>query len=108
MKKTLLTFLLAVAAASGAGAQSVTGSSGGQGYYTYIPYRSNDPFVFCTEGVPEHCWVPLVPMLGTYTVTNQYCFNAASAQLYTEVCPQAMGQGGWTGPGSGSTTPFIH
>ena len=27
--------------------------------------RSGDPFVFCTEGMPQHCWVALSPLTGT-------------------------------------------
>ncbi len=67
---------------------SVSAQSGG--YYEFIPYYGNDPFKFCTLGVPWHCWAPVNPMTGQFTVTNQYCFNAASAIQYARVCPKAF------------------
>lgn len=60
------------------------------GYYEFIPYYNNDPFTFCTVGVPQDCWAPISKELGTYTVTNQYCFNPVSAQLFARVCPKAF------------------
>lgn len=60
-------------------------------YYEFIPYYGNDPFVFCTLGVPQDCWVPIDPALGTFTVTYWSCFNPVSAALYTRVCPHAFG-----------------
>ncbi len=72
--------------ASSAGAQST-------GYYEFIPYYGNDPFKFCTLGVPWHCWAPVNPATGQFTVTNQYCFNAASAIQYARVCPKAFQSG---------------
>jgi hypothetical protein len=59
-------------------------------FYTYIPYYNNDPFTFCTVGVPEDCWAPISKELGTFTVTNYYCYNAASSLLFAEVCPKAF------------------
>lgn len=64
------------------------------GFYQPIPYYNNDPFTFCTQGVPEDCWLPLNKELGTFTVTNPYCFNEASAALFATVCPKAFPLGG--------------
>jgi hypothetical protein len=61
-----------------------------KGYYEYLQYYNNDPFTFCTVGVPEDCWAPIDPATGTYTVTNQYCFNAESAMTFARVCPKAF------------------
>ena len=68
MKKSLLTALL-FATSSAAVAQ----------YYEPIPYYNNNPYIFCTVGVPQDCWAPISKELGTFTVTNYYCFNAYSA-----------------------------
>jgi hypothetical protein len=64
-----------------------------QGYYEFIPYWGNNPFLFCTYGVPQDCWAPVSPQLGTYVVTDEYCFNAWSASLYSRVCPKAFPNG---------------
>jgi hypothetical protein len=70
----------------------LTGSAGAvaQGYYEFIPYYGNDPFLFCTLGVPTDCWAPINPATGTFTVTNYYCFNAVSAAQFARVCPHAF------------------
>lgn len=71
-----------------------TGVAAAEGYfYTFIPYYNNDPFTFCTYGVPEDCWLPLSKELGTYTVVYPYCFKPASALLFAEVCPHAFPMG---------------
>jgi hypothetical protein len=86
MKKAI--FLVAALHTAGSvGAQS----SGG--YYEFIPYYNNDPFVFCTVGVPWDCWAPISPQLGLFTVTNPYCFNPTSAAQFARVCPRAFLQG---------------
>ena len=59
-----------------------------------IPYYGNNPYLFCTIGVPTDCWAPISPMTGAFTVTNPYCFNPVSAGLYATVCPQAFIGGG--------------
>lgn len=69
-----------------------------QGFYEYIPYYNNDPFTFCTHGVPEDCWAPVDPSTGSYTVIDEYCFNPVSASLYARVCPHAFGQAGVASP----------
>lgn len=64
------------------------------GFYEYIPYYNNDPFTFCTYGVPEDCWLPISKELGTYTVVHPYCFNSVSALMFARVCPKAFPMGG--------------
>lgn len=59
-------------------------------YYEPIPYYGNNPFIFCTVGVPQDCWVPINPAAGTYAITHHYCFNPVSAALYVRVCPRAF------------------
>ncbi|UGB39387.1 hypothetical protein [Frateuria soli] len=70
----------------------LTGSAGAtaRGYYEFIPYYGNDPFLFCTLGVPTDCWAPISAATGTFTVTNYYCFNAVSAAQFARVCPHAF------------------
>lgn len=63
------------------------------GYYEPIPYYGNNPFLFCTLGVPQDCWAPVNPATGAFVVTNQYCFNAYSAAMYARVCPHAFPHG---------------
>lgn len=61
-----------------------------QGYYEPIPYYGDDPFLFCTFGVPADCWVPLNPATGTFVVWDDECFNPVSAAQYARVCPHAF------------------
>lgn len=70
----------------------MTASAGAvaRGYYEFIPYYGDDPFLFCTLGVPTDCWAPINPATGTFTVTNYYCFNAVSAAQFARVCPHAF------------------
>lgn len=79
--KKLLTFGCMLACSGGVIAQ---------GYYEPIPYYGNDPFVFCTFGVPTDCWFPINPATGTFGVWNYYCFNPVSAAQYARVCPHAF------------------
>jgi hypothetical protein len=58
--------------------------------YEHPQYYNNDPFTFCTDGVPEDCWALIDAATGSYTVTNQYCFNPVSAATYARVCPKAF------------------
>jgi hypothetical protein len=62
-----------------------------QAYYEPIPYYGNNPFIFCTVGVPQDCWFPISKELGTFGISNHYCFNAYSALLFARVCPRAFG-----------------
>jgi hypothetical protein len=71
-----------------------TGTAFAGYFYVPIPYYNNDPFTFCTYGVPEDCWYPISKELGTYGITSQYCFNIVSASLFAEVCPHAFPKGG--------------
>jgi len=61
-----------------------------QGYYEFIPYYDNDPFSFCRYGVPEDCWAPVDPATGSFTVTDEECFNPVSAAQFARVCPHAF------------------
>lgn len=64
--------------------------------------RSNDPFVFCTQGVREHNWAPVNPMTGTWRCTTRCKYvNYRWIPVYQSICPAAMSMGPWTGPGSG-------
>lgn len=95
MKIRALFFVSTLFAAGVANAQS-------GGYYEFIPYYGNDPFKFCMVGVPWHCWAPVNPATGQFTVTNQYCFNPTSAMQYARVCPKAYQPGGGSNAGGGN------
>jgi len=84
MKKAILKGLLL------GGLLTCTGAAVARGYYEFIPYYGNDPFLFCTLGVPTDCWAPISAPTGTFTVTNYYCFNAVSAAQFARVCPHAF------------------
>lgn len=66
-----------------------TGAMAGQ-FYEYIPYYDNNPFIFCTQGVPEDCWIPIDKTRGIYSVTDPECFNPYSAAMFQRVCPHAF------------------
>jgi hypothetical protein len=61
-----------------------------QAYYEFIPYYGNDPFLFCTFGVPEDCWYPIDPATGSFGVSSWYCFNPVSAAQFARVCPHGF------------------
>ncbi|MCW0451194.1 hypothetical protein [Xanthomonas sacchari] len=86
MKNFIFLMTLFVAAPMPSWAQS-------DGYYEFIPYYDNDPFLFCTIGVPSDCWAPINPATGAFTVTNPYCYNAYSSAMYARVCPHAFTSG---------------
>lgn len=93
----ILTLMITPAIGAGSASQSY-----------YLPTgRSNDPFVFCTEGVREDGWVAVNPLTGTWTPVSQYV-NYRWIPTYVYICPKALGQGQWTGAGSGSMVPFFH
>ncbi|WP_329743303.1 hypothetical protein [Dyella sp. A6] len=73
-----------------AGLLTVSAGSVAQGYYEFIPYYGNDPFLFCTFGVPSDCWYPINPATGSFGIISQYCFNPVSAAQYARVCPHAF------------------
>ena len=95
------------------------------GYYERLQYRSDDPFVFCTEGqgwkkAPMQCWIPLPPYTGNYTMMA-YCAPPTypygkqwtqddwnSLRQYLTVCPQAQTSGAWEGNGQPASTPVDH
>ena len=100
----------ASSAAQQAGAASQTARQSlflpGGGAYSVVG-RSNDPFVFCTYGVPNDGWVAVNPMAGTWKVIRKYP-NLQWVGIYSRICPTAMSQGAWVGPGSGEQIPFPH
>lgn len=69
--------------------------------------RSGDPFVFCTEGVPDHCWVAVDPLSGTWEPICYYV-NYMWTSTFSQICPRAMSMGHWQGQGAPSMTPFMH
>ena len=76
-------------------------------YYAYIPWRSNDPFVFCKYGPPpSHCWKPINPILGTWAPTcpPRKKPNMASIAYYMRVCPQGEEVGEWEPDNDGTPT----
>lgn len=81
----------------------------------YIPWRSNDPFVFCTEGPStqgdNHWWIPIDPASGTWAPTglpyNQP--NYVSVGYYLAICPRGGGRSSdWTGTQSANMVPYKH
>lgn len=95
----------------------------GRGVYQPVP-RSNDPFVFCTEGayrLPaqaiQHCWQPVDPPSGTWVYTCwSYCnaagcppVNAVTLGQYLQLCPIGGGRDGdWQGEMPAENSPFWH
>jgi len=76
--------------------------SGLQGVYATVG-RSNDIFVFCTEGVPQHGWVGVNPTTGQYQILNWWTVNWQWIPYYVVICPHGgRSPGAWTGPGSGA------
>ena len=69
----------------------------------YLPVgRQNDPFVFCTEGVPQDNWMALNPVTGTWNcIACSLPVNMEWIAAYETICPAAMSMGAWVGPGSG-------
>lgn len=94
-----------------------------QGVYQRVA-RSNDPFVFCTEGayrLPaeaiQHCWQPVDPPSGAWVYTCwSYCnasgcppVNMTTLGQYALLCPIGGGRDiDWTGPVPANMTPFWH
>jgi len=94
------------------------------GFYSRLSYRSNDPFVFCTQGQdrevnPTPCWIPMPPYTGAFMVMP-YCLpvnpygkewsadDTQSFQEYLRVCPAAGRSGRWEGSGQPEMSPFKH
>ena len=84
------------------------GPGGSEKGATCMPVgRSGDPFVFCTEGMPEHCWVAVDPMSGTWEPICYYVTYTWTG-TYSHLCPKAKSMGHWQGQGAPSMTPFMH
>ncbi|GAA0693750.1 hypothetical protein FHW84_000464 [Dyella sp. SG562] len=94
MKKALLLILL-LAASTTASAQ----------FFKAIPYYGNNPYLFCTLGMPSDCWLPSNPVTGSFTVTDWECFNPTSALVYEEICPKAFPGASTTGNLGSSLEP---
>ncbi|WP_161795367.1 hypothetical protein [Xanthomonas sp. MUS 060] len=73
--------------------------------YVFIPYYDNNPFLFCTIGVPTDCWAPVNPATGAFVVTDPECYNAVSSALYAKVCPLAFPNGLGAGGPSKQLSP---
>lgn len=89
--------------------------------------RMNDPFVFCTEGMPlQHGWKAVNGLTGTW-VCLWWGWRGCKANLqyipvFKTICPRALSMGPWMGPGMGSAfkggvlttpvsppiVPFVH
>lgn len=69
--------------------------------------RSNDPFVFCTQGVPSDGWIAVDPLAGTYKIIRKYP-DLKWIPQYQTVCPAARSVGAWLGGGSPDSVPFKH
>ncbi|MEP6634056.1 MAG: hypothetical protein ABJA62_07590 [Luteimonas sp.] len=77
------------------------------GVYEPVP-RSDDPFVFCTQGtLVDDGWKPIDPVTGTFVITNQYG-PWLWLSTYVRVCPRALGRGAWTGAQPSDMVPFKH
>ncbi len=58
-------------------------------WYEIVPY-GNDPFTFCTTGMPVDGWVAVNPATGTWTPIRHYP-NLFWTGAYERVCPKAFG-----------------
>lgn len=69
--------------------------------------RSSDPFVFCTEGMPQHGWVSLSPLTGMWMAIT-WKPNLMWVDTFEQICPRAGKMGNWQGGGAPSLTPYSH
>lgn len=69
--------------------------------------RSGDPFVFCTEGMPEHGWISINPLAGRWQAITQY-YNPMWTDTFEQICPQVKQMGNWQGNTAPSLTPYSH
>jgi hypothetical protein len=98
-----------VAAAPAAHAQPQAAfevGGGAEAVYSVVG-RSNDPFVFCTQGVPSDGWIAVDPLAGTYKIIRKYP-DLKWIPQYQTVCPAAISIGAWLGGGSPDSVPFKH
>jgi len=86
MKKSLLLIFLLAAS-----------STASAGFFKAIPYYGNNPYLFCTLGMPSDCWLPGDPVTGSIKVVHWSCFNPVSAAVYKDVCPKAFPGAAGTG-----------
>lgn len=84
MKNFLLKLLLVSSALIPAASFSqVTG-----GVYAVVPY-DNNPFLFCTLGMPSDGWKAINPATGTWTAIRHYP-NLYWVPTYQAICPRAF------------------
>ncbi|MEE7545680.1 hypothetical protein HF319_00275 [Xanthomonas sp. Kuri4-1] len=73
------------------GGVALAGSNlGATPWYEIVPY-GNDPFTFCTVGMPSDGWVAVNPAVGAWTPIRHYP-NLFWTGAYERVCPKAFGQ----------------
>lgn len=82
-----------------------------------IPFRDNDPFVFCTQGWSpfkvDMGWIPappyttglIIPLHPTWWWSPQ---DWSALWYYQVVCPGALVPGAWTGPEPPQVAPVFH
>ncbi|PPU30525.1 hypothetical protein [Xanthomonas sp. CFBP 7912] len=110
---------------------SQAASAAGQSVYQELVCRSNDPFVFCTQGCKDEDknWTPVDPISGTWVAVPGYCpwptstgpccvgnvcFNVwtqtavTAVGQYVSICPHAKKQGQWKGKQRPEKVPFDH
>lgn len=76
---------------------------GQQASATVLPY-GNNPFKFCSEGMPSDGWVPVDWRTGTYRYTRRAKrVNHTWIPVYQSVCPLAAVGG--TGKATGRAAP---
>lgn len=99
----------------------LAGTFAGAASAQLTPYRSGDPFVFCTYGQlnPARCWFPISAAAGT-VFKDPTCDppNAPYGRPWTPADYESLsewyaiclgvGQGPWIGPGTGQEAPIPH
>lgn len=85
-------------------AMFIGGPAAGFGAYTVVG-RMNDPFVFCTEGIPLDGWIAVNGLSGSWMPIRKCpaCPNLAWVPAFVAICPLALSMGPWVGPGKGSS-----
>lgn len=57
-----------------------------RGVYAVVPY-GNNPFLFCTKGMPTDGWIPINPYTGTWKPIR-HTPNLYWVATYTAICPK--------------------
>lgn len=66
------------------------------GVYAEVPYNNN-PFLFCTLGMPEHGWIASNPRNGQWQAISQYV-NWQWIPTYMYICPAGFRPAGGGAP----------